>query len=168
MLRRMSDTMTSERHFHHLQPNSEMCFGCGRGNANGLYMRFRDDGMDRVLSEYTVPEQFQGYPGLVHGGVLSTMLDEVVARVSFIGDPHHFMMSVKLQVSFRHPVPVATPLRVIGRIVKLRGRLGKAVGEIILPDGTVAVDAECTLANIPEELMTATHQSLLDWRVDPA
>lgn len=158
--------MSGEPEFSNIQPNSEMCFGCGRNNPIGLYMKFRDDGIDRVLSEYTVADRYQGYPGLVHGGVLATMLDEAVARVSFIGDPHHFMMSVKLQVSYRHPVPVAAPLRVIGRIVKLRGRLGKAVGEIILADGTVAANAECTLADIPEELMTSTHQSLLDWRVD--
>jgi acyl-coenzyme A thioesterase PaaI-like protein len=112
--------MNENTRFHRLQPNSEMCFGCGRANPVGLYMKFRDDGVDRVLSEYTVAQRYQGYPGLVHGGVIATMLDEAVARVSFIGDPHHFMMSVKLQVSFRHPIPVETPLRVIGRIVRLR------------------------------------------------
>jgi uncharacterized protein (TIGR00369 family) len=158
--------MNDDARFEHLQPNSEMCFGCGRANPVGLYMKFRDDGVGRVLSEYTVAERYQGYPGLVHGGVIATMLDEAVARVSFIGDPHHFMMSVKLQVSFRHPVPVETPLRVVGRIVKLRGRLGKAVGEVILPDGTVAAEAECTLADIPAELMDRSHLALLGWRTD--
>lgn len=162
MLRRMS----GEQAFTNIQPNSEMCFGCGRSNPIGLYMKFWDDGVDQVLSEYTVAERYQGYPGLVHGGVLATMLDEAVARVSFIGDPHHFMVSVKLQVSFRHPVPVETPVRVVGRIIKLRGRLGKAVGEIILPDGTVAADAECTLADIPDELLTETNKALLDWRIE--
>ena len=159
--------MSDMESFTRLQPNSEMCFGCGRANPVGLYMKFRDDGVDRVCSEYTVAQRYQGYPGLVHGGVLATMLDEAVARVSFIGDPHHFMMSVKLQVAFRHPVPVDTPLRVVGRIVKLRGRLGKAVGEVILPDGTVAAEAECTLADIPAALMDKTHLALLAWRADP-
>jgi len=158
--------MPDERPFDNLQPNSEMCFGCGRANPAGLYMKFRDDGQDRVLCEYTVAERYQGYPGIVHGGVVATVLDEAVARVSFIGDPHHFMMSVKLEVKFRHPVPVEQPLRVVGRIIKLRGRLGKAVGEVILPDGTVACEAECTLADIPRELLSSTHQALLRWKVD--
>ena len=148
------------------QPNSDMCFVCGRKNPVGLYMAFYDNGEDEVHSEYTVPERYQSYPGMVHGGVLAAMLDEVVARVSMIGDPHHFMMSVKLQVLYRQPVPVETPIRVVGRIIRLRGRLGKAEGRIILPDESVACESQMTLADIPAELMTDTHFALLGWAVD--
>ncbi|MCP4428707.1 MAG: hypothetical protein GY803_29830, partial [Chloroflexi bacterium] len=80
------------------QPNSDYCFVCGRKNPHGLYMTFYDDGENEVVSEYTVAEAYQGYPGVVHGGIVAAMLDEVVARVSMIGDHHHFMMSVKLEV----------------------------------------------------------------------
>ena len=148
------------------QPNSEMCFVCGRSNPVGLYMRFEDDGELEVVSNYTVPSHYQGYPGIVHGGVLAAMLDEVVARVSMIGDPHHFMMSVRLEILYRHPVPTETPLRVVGRILRLRGRLGKAEGRIILPDGTVACEAAMTLADLPQELLTRTRLNLLNWKVD--
>ncbi len=148
------------------QPNSEMCFVCGRHNPVGLYMRFYDNGSDEVVSDYTVPARYQSYPGMVHGGVLAAMLDEVVARVSMIGDPHHFMMSVKLEVRYRKPVPVETPIRVVGRIVRLRGRLGRAEGRILLPDGGVACEAEMTLADVPEELMPATRFAELGWAVD--
>jgi uncharacterized protein (TIGR00369 family) len=149
------------------QPNSDMCFVCGRKNPVGLYLHFYDNDEDEVLSEYTVPAHYQGYPGIVHGGVLASMLDEVVGRVAMIGDHHHFMMSVRLQVLYRHPVPVETPLKIAGRIVRLRGRLGKAQGEITLPDGTVACEASITLANIPEYLLTSTNRKLLDWQLDP-
>ena len=148
------------------QPNSEMCFVCGRSNPVGLYMRFRDDGELRVFSEYSVPDHYQGYPGVVHGGVLAAMLDEVVARVAMIGDPHHFMMSVKLQILYRHPVPVNTPLQVVGRVLRLRGRLGKAEGQIILPDGTIACESLMTLADVPDELLSRTNPALLNWKVD--
>ena len=148
------------------QSNSEMCFVCGRGNPVGLYMEFYDDGALEVVSEYSVPAHYQGYPGIVHGGVLAAMLDEVVARVSMIGDPHHFMMSVKLAVLYRHPVPVETPLRVVGRVIRLRGRLGKAEGHIYLPDGTVACESSMTLADIPAELLSRTNRALLNWKVD--
>ena len=113
-----------------------------------------------------MPAHYQGYPGIVHGGVLAAMLDEVVARVSMIGDPHHFMMSVRLEILYRHPVPTETPLRVVGRILRLRGRLGKAEGRIILPDGTVACEATMSLADIPQELLTSVNLSLLNWKVD--
>jgi len=143
-----------------------MCFVCGRNNPVGLRMQFHDDGECEVLSELTVPEHYQGYPGIVHGGVVAAMLDEVVGRVSMIGDPHHFMMSVKLAVLYRHPVPVSTPLRVVGKIVRLRGRLGKAEGRIYLHDGTLACEAAMTLADIPENLLTSTNRALLKWKVD--
>lgn len=148
------------------QPNSEMCFICGRSNPAGLYMRFYDDGEHAVYSHYTVPSQFQGYPGIVHGGIQAAMLDEVVGRVAMIGDHHRFMMSVTLSVKYRHTVPIATPLRIIGRIVRLRGRLGKAEGIIELPDGTIACEAALTLADIPQDLLSRTSPALLNWRVD--
>jgi uncharacterized protein (TIGR00369 family) len=148
------------------QYNSDMCFVCGRKNPVGLYMHFHHNTVDEVYSDYTVPAHYQGYPGIVHGGVLASMLDEIVCRVSMIGDPHHFMMSVRLEMVYRHPVPTETPLKIIARIVRLRGRLGKAQGEIILPDGTVACEAACTLADIPKELLTETNRKLLGWEID--
>ena len=75
-------------------------------------------------------------------------------------------MSVKLQVAYRHPVPVETPLKVVGTIVRLRGRLGKAEGKILLPDGTVACESVMTLADIPQELLSETHLARLNWKVD--
>jgi uncharacterized protein (TIGR00369 family) len=148
------------------QPNSDMCFVCGRNNPAGLYMQFYDNGQDEVICDYTVAERYQSYPGIVHGGILASMLDEVVGRVAIIGDHHHFMVSVKLQVLYRHPVPVETALKIRGRIVRLSGRLGKAQGEIILPDGKVACEAAITLAEVPAELLSKTNFAALDWHVD--
>ena len=113
-----------------------------------------------------MPELYHSYPGLVHGGVVAAMLDECVGRVALIGDHHHFMVSVKLEVKFRHPVPTETPLRIGGRIVKLRGRLGKAVGELTLPDGTVAAQTAMTLADLPKSIRKKANLAALGWRVD--
>lgn len=148
-----------------LQPNSDFCFVCGRANPRGLHMRFTDNGHNQVVSDYTVAEPYQGYPGVVHGGVVSAMLDEVVGRVALIGDHHHFMMTVKMQVKFRQPVPTDTPLRIVGELVKLRGRIGQAVGRIELPDGSIAAEAELVLADLPTELRRNDIEAL-GWRVD--
>jgi uncharacterized protein (TIGR00369 family) len=149
------------------QPNSDMCFVCGRNNPVGLNLQFFDNGKDEVFSDYTVADRYQSYPGIVHGGILASMLDEVVGRVAIIGDHHHFMVSVKLQVLYRHPVPVETPLKIRGQIVRLRGRLGKAQGEIILPDGKIACEAAITLADVPAEILSKTSHKLLGWHIDP-
>ncbi len=150
---------------NYLQPNSDYCFICGRLNPHGLHMRFYDNGHNQVVSEYTVPTEYQGYPGVVHGGIVSAMLDEVVGRVALIGDHHHFMMTVKIQMKFRQPVPVETPLRLVGEVVKLRGRIGQAIGRIELPDGTIAAEAELVLADLPAELRR-TDVEVLGWRLD--
>lgn len=130
-------------------------------------MNFYDDNHETVSSTITVDDRFQGYPGIVHGGILATMLDEAVGRVAMIGDHHHFMMTVKLTAQYRHPVPLNTELKVEGKIIKLRGRLGKARGEIILPDGTVACDAELTLADMPAEMASESRLNDLGWELIP-
>lgn len=151
----------------HKQPNSDMCFVCGRLNPAGLRMQFYDNGENEVVSDYTVPARYQSYPSIVHGGILASMLDEVIGRVAMIGDHHHFMVSVRLQVLYRHPVPVETLLRIRGRILRMGGRLGKARGEIVLPDGKVACEAEISLADIPAKLLSGESLERLGWRVDP-
>ena len=151
----------------HRQPNSDFCFVCGRKNPRGLYMTFHDNGQNEVCSDYVVSDVYQGYPGVVHGGIVAAMLDEVVGRVAMIGDHHHFMMSVRLEVKYRHPVPTETPLRVVGRVIKMRGRLGKAMGEILLPDGTVAAESAMTLAEVPAEMLAGKDLEALGWRIDP-
>ena len=149
------------------QPNSNYCFVCGRKNPRGLYMTFYDNGTNEVVSEYSVSEIYQGYPGVVHGGVVAAMLDEVVLRVAMIDDHHHFMMTVRMEIKYRQSVPTETPLRIIGRIVRLRGRLGKAVGEIRLPDGTVAAESALTLADVPQEIVASADLEALGWQIDP-
>jgi uncharacterized protein (TIGR00369 family) len=150
------------------QPNSDDCFICGRNNPVGLYMSFYDNGDNEVCSEYTVADSYNSYPGIVHGGIVASMLDEVVGRVAMIGDHHHFMMTAKLEVKYRQPVPTETPLKIIGRIVRLRGRIGKAIGEVVLPDGSIAAEAEMTIVDVPPELLHGVDAEALGWRVDSA
>ncbi len=148
------------------QPNSDWCFVCGRKNPVGLRMTFFDNDENEVFSDYTVPAQYQSYPGIVHGGIVASMLDEVVARVSMIDDPHRFMMSVRLDAKFRKPVPIETPIRLEGKILRLKSRLGKAQGRVLLPDGSVACEAEMSLANIPNVLLDSENLPELGWRID--
>ncbi|MEW5986807.1 MAG: PaaI family thioesterase [Chloroflexota bacterium] len=150
------------------QPNSNDCFVCGRHNPYGLHLTFYDNGRDEVAAEYTVPAHYQGYPGLVHGGIAAAILDEVLGRVAMIGNPNRFMMSVKLEVKYRQPIPIETPLKISGRLVKLRGRLAQAEGFIYLPDETVAAEAFITLADVPAGVLPAADLSALGWRVDSA
>ncbi|MDJ0753157.1 MAG: PaaI family thioesterase [Ardenticatenaceae bacterium] len=149
------------------QPNSDYCFVCGRKNPRGLYLRFEDNGKNEVYTSFNLSEAYQSYPGVVHGGIVASILDELVARVSMIDDHHHFMMSVKLQIKYRHPVPTGTDLRGVGKIVRLSGRRGIAVGYVYLPDDKIAAEAELTLADVPQEILSRANLEALGWYVDP-
>lgn len=151
----------------HKQPNARNCFVCGRENPVGLKMQFYDDDEDTVCSVITPDIRFEGYPGIVHGGILASILDEVVGRVAMVGDHHHFMMTVTMKVSYRNPVPVGTEVTAIGKAVRMRGRIGKAEGKIILPDGLVACEAELTLADMPKEIRSESRLEALGWQIDP-
>lgn len=149
------------------QPNSHHCFVCGLKNPVGLKLAFYDNGLDEVRCDYSIPAEYNGYPGVAHGGIVAAILDEVIGRVSMIGDRNHFMMTVKMEVKYRQPVPVEIPLVIIGRLVKVRGRLAQAMGEVRLPDGAVAAEAELTLADLPEQFRVNGDLEALGWKVYP-
>ena len=131
-------------------------------------MTFFDNGDDEVVSDYTIASAYQGYPGIVHGGVLAAILDEIVGRIALIEDHHQFMMSVRLDVKYRHPVPTGVPLRVVARREHLGGRYGRARGMIYLPDGSLATEASITLVQLLDQILKqGAPEEILGWRVDP-
>ncbi len=151
----------------HKQPNAESCFVCGRSNEHGLHMTFYDDNVDTVKSTLRLGARFEGYPGIAHGGILASILDEVVGRVAMVGDHHHFMMTVNMKVQYRNPVPIGTEIVAVGKAIRMRGRLGKAEGKIYLLDGTVGCEAELTLADMPGDIKSDERVDLLGWAIDP-
>jgi acyl-coenzyme A thioesterase PaaI-like protein len=151
------------------QPVSRNCFVCGVNNPSGLHMRFYETNTNpvSVIAEYTVPAHFQGYPGVVHGGIIATMLDEVTSRTIFRGDPPRFVVTAKLSMRYRKPVPVETPLRLIGRVVEDRGRVITVAGEIQGPDGAILAEAEAVLVEVEPSFFGEANMSQSDWQVYP-
>ena len=149
------------------QPNSKHCFVCGRENPYGLKLKFYETAPGEVEVEYTVPEQYQGYPGVVHGGVVAAMLDEVTGRVHMGGDPPRFMFTARLDVRYRKNVPVGQPLRIIGHAGKSRERTAIATAQIFGPDGDVLAEAEAVLVNVPDEIKDQVDLDELGWKVYP-
>ena len=75
-----------------------------------------------------------------------------------IDDHIHFMMTAKMELKYRLPVPLNTPLTIVGRRVKNRGQLAQAHGEVRLPDGSVVVEGflttrACTHQNGSDQIM---------------
>jgi acyl-coenzyme A thioesterase PaaI-like protein len=149
------------------QPASSNCFVCGRANLYGLHIEFYENESGEVSANTSVPAHFQGYPGIVHGGVIAAMLDEVSGRALMQGDPNRFAVTAKLSVRYRKPVPVETPIRLVGHLTKDDGRVAYTTGEILGPDGVILAEAEAVLVNMPDTVLTQTDPETLGWKIYP-
>jgi acyl-coenzyme A thioesterase PaaI-like protein len=148
-----------------LQANSRQCFVCGLENPHGLHLRFYDSAPGEVTVHYTVPQHFQGYPGMVHGGVVAAMLDEVCGRAHMGGDSPRLMFTARLEVRYRQNVPVGQPLRIVGRATRSKGRTATAVGEIYGPGDVLLAEADALLVDVPEDVIKDADLEALGWKV---
>jgi uncharacterized protein (TIGR00369 family) len=144
-----------------------MCFVCGRQNPVGLKLDFYEDHQaNQVKAEVTVPDKYQGYPGVVHGGIISAILDEVSGRAVMIEDgDDKLLATLRLTVRFRRPTPTETPLTAVGWVKHAGGVAAKAAGEIRLPDGTVTAECESLLTEPPASFMEAWEDEKRFWKV---
>ena len=120
-----------------------MCFVCGKDNPIGLKLKFREED-NKYISQFTAGPEHQSYDGIVHGGLISTLLDEIMA--GYLTAKGHHAVTGRLEVRYRHPTPIGEPLTIIGWITRERGKLYEMAAEIQLPDGTVTAEGKSTLA----------------------
>jgi uncharacterized protein (TIGR00369 family) len=105
-----------------LKPNeTNRCFGCGGANAHGMQLTFeQDDAARRIRGAFRVSADYQGASGFVHGGIIATLLDEVMAKVSRFNSEH--AVTAELTVEYKRPVPVDEDIVVEGWEVKVSER----------------------------------------------
>lgn len=151
-----------------LQPNSKHCFVCGLSNPFGLHLRFFDAEPGVVTSEVTLPEQFQGYPGMVHGGIIAAMLDEAAGRSHMVGAQPRFMYTARLEVRYRKNVPLNQPLLLVGRVGESKRRTATATSAIYDAEQNLLAEAEAMLVDIPQQVLDGIDVEKLGWRVYPA
>jgi acyl-coenzyme A thioesterase PaaI-like protein len=149
------------------QPTSRMCFICGRQNPVGLKMDFYEDrDAEQIRAELVVPDEYQGYPDVVHGGIVAAILDEVAGRaVLLYRSAEDLMATLRLTITYRCPTPTETPLTVVGWIDRLSGAGARVAGEIRLPDGTVTAECESLLAPVPDSFRERWDEEKKYWKV---
>ena len=152
---------------HNKQPNSAHCFVCGRENTNGLGLSFYEVGPDEVTAEVVIPSHFEGYPGIVHGGIVAAMLDEIAGRAVLVGEHEHFRLTAKLEIRYRKPVPSGERLQLRSVVERRRGRIAFAHAQLNLADGSLAAEAQVMLTDIPELPADREVLESLGWKVDP-
>jgi acyl-coenzyme A thioesterase PaaI-like protein len=126
------------------------CFGCGRLNPQGLRLSFSADANGSVFTNWTPEPVHQGYGGIVHGGIITTVLDEVMGwTLSNVGI---WAVTARLNVSFRRPVHIAETVRARAWIVADHDRKVDLAGELQrLSDGTVLAEGTGVFVRVPEE-----------------
>jgi len=127
----------------------ENCFVCGRNNQNGLRLSFTYPQPGRAESSCTIPERFSGWRRLVHGGLLSTLLDEVMAHACISRDG--LAVTMELTVRFLKPVEVGQFVRITGEVKEVKGRLLSVEGEVLNAVGEVVARGSARFLKVQEE-----------------
>ncbi len=124
------------------------CFACGRDNPVGLRLEFRLDEQGRASAEFVPREEFQGFAGVVHGGIVCAVLDEAMAWALILRGK--MPVTASLNARFHKPVRVGTRVRVIGEIVQAAARRYVLRAEIRDEDGGLAAEGEGVFVVVSE------------------
>lgn len=146
----------------------DQCFGCGGEQPHGLHLAARAGEGVRITAEFTVKGAHQGAPGLAHGGVLASALDETLGSLNWL--LRTIAVTGRLETDFVRPVPVGTVLYLEAEVTAVAGRkiYSTATGRIGGPEGPVAVRADALFIEVkvdhfidngrPEEIRAAMNE----------
>ena len=119
------------------------CFACGTDNPYGLHLNLQIEN-DRYVAEKVLTREYQSYTGVVHGGIVTTMLDEAMGSYLFRNGEH--AVTARLNVRYRQPTPVGEPLTITGWIESRRRNIVDMKATIALADGTVTAEGTARMA----------------------
>jgi uncharacterized protein (TIGR00369 family) len=116
------------------------CFVCGKENADGLQLdfRFSEDGLS-AETVFLPGEKYQGWSGIVHGGIIGAVLDEAMAKAAV--HKGYNVVTGEMTVKFKNPAKTGVPLRCCGTIETVKKKILYAGASAIREDGTVIAEA---------------------------
>jgi len=130
--------------------DTHYCFGCGKENPIGLKLQFHWEG-ELLTGEFIPLDEHQGYPGMTHGGIIATLLDEVMANALF--SKGIFVVTAEMNVRYIHKVPTGKKLRLCSRLLNHHKRLYEVEGWIEDGEGKVLARGQAKMLSIslPEQ-----------------
>jgi acyl-coenzyme A thioesterase PaaI-like protein len=141
------------------------CFACGKHNPYGLQMVFRlENGM--IVSDFCPQKEHQGFPGIIHGGIVAAILDEALNRTTMLTDHPTWTMTGRLEIRYRRYVPYGPLLRVCASLEKERGRMAQASGLLTLADDkcTILAEAQGSFMALTPHMLDAIMQDYPEMR----
>lgn len=125
-----------------MEKEQEMCFACGQKNPIGLKLKFAWDGKF-ARAEFTPNKFHQGWTGVIHGGIIASLLDEAMSYATLFSGVN--TLTAKMRTRFRRPVQIDEPLVITASLTKKTRRLVEAKAETALRDGTIIADGTATM-----------------------
>jgi acyl-coenzyme A thioesterase PaaI-like protein len=150
------------------QPNSRLCFICGMENPVGLHLHIYETAPGEVESTYTASDHFQGYPGILHGGIVAAMIDEISGRAQMGSEPLNprFMFTARMEVKYRKNVPIGKPLKIIGKAGKSRAKSAEAwAGIYDAETNELLAEGKTLLIDVPADQFDTSRLNELGWKV---
>ena len=124
------------------------CFACGTLNAHGLQLVLHAAD-DECWTELVLDSRFEGWQGIAHGGIVSTILDEVMAWALVEHDL--WGLTARMNIVFKKPVPIGAPIRGEGRVISARRRVVEAEGVLRNAEGTILATSTATYVAAPDD-----------------
>ena len=122
------------------------CFGCGRNNPIGLKLDFVETSDGGCVARFTPGPEYQGWEGITHGGILTTLADEAMGRLVWMKGIR--AVTAEMTIKFKRPARSGTPLTITGAIEGEEGRVLDCRSEIKGPDGTLIAEATAKMVRV--------------------
>lgn len=126
----------------------QRCFVCGQRNPFGLHLVFRQEEQS-IMADFQPREEHQGFPGVLHGGIVASVLDEALGRTPLLGTHPAWTMTGRLEIKYRRYVPYGPLLRVRATLESDRKRAQQARGVLTLAEDESTVLAEASGLFLP-------------------
>lgn len=136
------------------QKNSKMCYICGMDNKYGLKAQFYNMEDNSVMTKFFYSEYHQSFPQRVHGGLITTMLDELAFRAAWVRDYGLLGATMSMEIKYRKPVPYNT--EIIGKGIITKDLTKFFVSEVGLYDieKNLLANATVKYIKLPAEKVT--------------
>lgn len=141
-------------------PGYKECFVCGKENPFGLKITFFKDGKE-VKAEFIPEPKHQGFKGIVHGGILFSILDEIMGRTAIV-NKGVMTLTVEINIKYRKKAPIGKKIIFTAQLIKDLGRMIEAQAQAHLEDGTLLTEARGRFIVLSPEMQKEVEEYLCD------